>query len=232
LLANEPELIEQANEALVEHVRKNNKKWVNLMQWMGADPRAEISGKFGDEITTALKEAALYGRLELLKHFKLNPKRDDLFELAVAAISRVWSPEPSTYKDKYETLEYILSFGPDLNQPTSSGELIMDIHFKSFDGFRLDVILCLVKHGAQWDGGISGESWFRLRDFRRCLRKLHPQDQIEVLRALSENGAITQTALKTLISTDTMRELVKSHPYETRAIRDYAGIRSRLPRRV
>jgi hypothetical protein len=230
LLQKEPELINQANEAMIEHVRKNYKsynKWISLMQWLGADPRASVTPRFDDEPTTALKEAALYGRLELLKHFKLDPKQDDLLELAVAAISRAWSPEPGTYEAKYATLEYILSFGPDLNQRASSGELIMDIYFKSFDGFRLDVILCLVKHGAQWDGGIGGESRFRLPDFRRCLRKLHPQDQIEVLRALSENGGITQRALKTLISTDTIRELLKSHPYEARAIRDYAGIRSR-----
>ncbi len=54
LLAKEPELISQANKALVEHVRKNNRKWVDLMLWLGADPRAETPGEFEDESTTAL----------------------------------------------------------------------------------------------------------------------------------------------------------------------------------
>ncbi len=85
LLRKEPELISQANEALVEHVRKNNLKWVLLMRWLGADPRAETRGEFADdEPNTAFLEAARYGRLDLLKRFKVDPKRDDLIELIAA----------------------------------------------------------------------------------------------------------------------------------------------------
>lgn len=93
LLQNEPELISQANEALVEHVRKNNRKWVDLMLWLGADPRAEVVIK--NEVTTALLEAAKYGRGELLRHFKVDPTRDDLNALVVA---------PAAYLDRGNNL--------------------------------------------------------------------------------------------------------------------------------
>ena len=239
LVEREPELISQANQALAEHVRKNDTKWVSLMLWLGADPHAAATPSFDNDPTTAVKEAARSGRLELLKRFKVDPKQDDLLELVEAAIARVWSPEPSIYRSKAETLEYILGFGPDLNQPTSSGELIMDIHFQSLDGhcglgiggFSLDVILCLAKHGAQWDGGIGGTLWFRLPDLRLCLRKLHPRNQIEVLRALSGASALTPIALKDLVSTHAMRALLKAYPIEAKAIREYAGIRSRRSRK-
>jgi hypothetical protein len=65
LLQNEPESISQANEALVEHAKTNNRKWVDLMLWLGADPRAEVAidDYIDDEPTTALYEAAQTGRL-------------------------------------------------------------------------------------------------------------------------------------------------------------------------
>jgi len=102
------------------------------MRSLGADPRAETWGKFADdEPNTALLEAARYGRLDLIKRFKVDPKRDDLIELIAA---------PADYLDRAtlafeadpqieESIEYLIGFRPDLGQPTRSGRSMMDAFF-------------------------------------------------------------------------------------------------------
>ena len=213
LLANEPQLINQANEALVEHVRKNSKKWVDLMLWLGADPRAEIPGEFEDESTTALIEAARYGRLDLLKRFKVDPKRDDLIELVAAPAAGL--PLEAYLENNardIESMEYLLRFGPDLQKPTKAGMSIIDAFFERlvegrFPHRTAKYICCLGKHGMQWNGQ---DVRCRITDLRKVFRSLPKPNQMFLLRDISK--AITPKALKALISTPAMRDLMNAYP--------------------
>jgi hypothetical protein len=153
LLEKDPSIIAQANEALVHHIREGNQKWISLMLWLGPDARAPALDS--DEIEsakTALREAAFYGRLEVLKKARLDPGKDDIVELLAAA---------SFYRDP-QVVEYLMSFSPDLAKPISDGETVMDSFFRSL-GWDWDPIFMrrdssptiqciekLAKHGARW----------------------------------------------------------------------------------
>jgi hypothetical protein len=77
-----------------------------------------------------LREAAFYGRLEVLKKARLDPGKDDIVELLAAA---------SFYRDP-QVVEYLLSFSPDLAKPRSDGETVMDSFFsKSALGLGSDI---------------------------------------------------------------------------------------------
>jgi hypothetical protein len=247
LLKKEPELISQANEALVEHVKMNDKKWVELMLWLGADPRAEVPGWL-DEPTTALIEAARYGRLDSLKRFKVDPKRDDLIELICAPAAYIDLPQtiPLDYGAEMEaalraqpeieeSMEYLLSFNPDLHSPTKSGRSIMETFFyqmwmecagfpsNSYPSRLMEYILCLAKHGLQWTGE---NPLCPLTLLKKVLRTLEKDDQWKLLLGISTARALTPKALMALISTSALRDLLNADPIKASTIREAAVIRS------
>jgi len=74
------------------------------------------------EITaTALREAAFYGRLEVLKKSGINPEVDDVIDLLDAA----------AFSRKPEVVEYLLTFNPDVNALTKDGDTVIDSYFQS-----------------------------------------------------------------------------------------------------
>ena len=220
LLQKEPELISQANEALIKHVRTNNRKWVDLMLWLGADPRAEVV--IDDEVTTALHETAKYGRAELLRRFKVDPKRDDLNALVAAPVAYLHFENVRQAKPQaVESLEYLLSFGPDLRPPIGSS--IMEHFFRQIEhdnSHRLwDYVFCLAKHGVQYE---SENLW----SVRGALRKLDDYVRWTILLELAKTRALSPKALKALIRTPAMRELINANPADRKIIKEAAGIRS------
>jgi hypothetical protein len=164
LLQKEPELIGQANEALIEHVKANNRKWVDLMLWLGADLRGKVALHENDS-TTALIEAARYGRVDLLRRFKVDPNRDDLVSLLTAPAKHldlqfVIRAAPQVE----ESVEYLMSFGLPLQQPSKSrfsimGEFFREMEWESpglygciYPHRLMRYVVCLAKHGLRWEG--------------------------------------------------------------------------------
>jgi hypothetical protein len=127
-----------------------------------------------------------------------------------------------------ESLEYLLSFGPELRQPIGSS--IMEQFFHQIDwgcsGLNgsiyprrlMEYVLCLSKHGLQWDG----ES---LRYLRSALRRLEQHDKWKMLLALGEAKALTPKVFKALISKPPLREVADAHPDKKKVINEAAGIR-------
>jgi hypothetical protein len=117
LLEQHPDIIDQANEALVSAIENRSPRWIALMLWLGADAHARIKHpKWDDETVSGLEEAASHGLVDMLKKIELDPKIDDFVGLVeLVGIS----PDPAT-------LEYLLSFNPDLTRSSQSDESVMD----------------------------------------------------------------------------------------------------------
>jgi hypothetical protein len=115
-------IITQANEALVYQVKKDNLKWILLMLWVGADIRAPVvSPDDSESTTTALREAAFRGHVEVLRKARINSATDNVVELLDAA----------PFCRNPEVVEYLLSFKPDASAPVKNGEFVMDSYYRS-----------------------------------------------------------------------------------------------------
>jgi hypothetical protein len=181
------------------------------------------------------KSTKLAGNATGLRRFKVDPTRDDLNALVVAPAAYL-DPESElglTLKNQaspqvVESLEYLLSFGPDLRQLIGSS--IMEQFFRQIDwgcsGLNdsiyprrlMEYVLCLAKHGLQWDGE-------NLRYLRSALRRLEQHDKWKMLLALGEAKALTPKVFKALISKPPLREVVDAHPDKKKVINEAAGIR-------
>jgi hypothetical protein len=73
LLEQHPDIIDQANEALVSAIENRSPRWVALMLWLGADAHARIKHpKWDDETVSGLEEAARHGLVDMLKKIELD----------------------------------------------------------------------------------------------------------------------------------------------------------------
>ncbi len=79
-----PQLKTQVNMALRHHAAAGDLKWVSLLLWAGADARAQVPKLDSDypedeeRKGTALADAVLHGHVEIVRKFKIDPKKDDL----------------------------------------------------------------------------------------------------------------------------------------------------------
>jgi len=204
-----PQLKHQANIALRYHSAKGNLKWVCLLLWAGADPRASaprLDTKFPyEDEGTALEEAVFGGHLEIVEKFKIDAAKDDLNLL----LTKTAASANKTLVAK------LLALGAD---PNGGGELSAVEHYmwslssvlKRDSAFRPDYrlitdILCMMAaSGGKWrpqenDG---------YRSFRKDLAKADPSYALNTLEKLLRSGFLTVEMFKELMSTPPMRALL------------------------
>jgi hypothetical protein len=161
LVEKHPDIIVQANEALVSVVQDRSPRWIALLLWLGADLRARVKHpKWDDETVSGLEEAAKNGLVDVLRKAKLDPKIDD----CVGLVELVGISPDAT------TLEYLISFDPDLSRSSAPSASVMDWYISalcwSLDPTlsvgrpekAIECIKLLAKYGVQWDPIDRGKS--------------------------------------------------------------------------
>ena len=220
-----PQLKNQANMALRFHAAEGNLKWVCLLLWAGADPRARVpnlDSRFGmDDEGTALEAAIFYGHFEVVKKLKIDPIKDDTNELLYE----------SAFSGNKEIVELLLELGAD---PTRRGQNSpVDICIWSLaraldssfpyrrDHRTITEILCLLaSKGARW----NPLERFAISGLRRALAKADPSAAIETLVQLVKSGVFTEAVFTNLVSTPRMKELLKTQRPGVVMLRDFAGL--------
>ncbi len=220
-----PELAEQFEEqvdrALRHFCEKGDLKWVSLMLWAGANPRAKgptLDEKWADDpesFITALEAACYAQDVAVLKRLKPDPQRDDLASLlrSCAGIARE------------DTVKYLLELGANPNDRTDGGSTALNsclTHFswESFNLYRqqkpryavhrtLACIKALVEHGAQWKPeGKRDMNWVR-----RALLECEPSVTIDVVQLLRRNNACSEETIRGLILAPTMKTHLASQQW-------------------
>jgi Ankyrin repeats (many copies) len=213
-----PQLQDQADSALRYFCREGNLKWISLMLWVGANPRA-AGPKLGDEedpeyATTALREACYSKDVEVLKKLKPQSDRDDLSELLRCAAMLCRS----------DSVQYLLELGANPNNKPNGGSSALDSclwhlnveHAGAFFSKRqksiydvgrtLDLLRTLVEHGALW----KPDSGSGLSDLRRTLYQCEPTVTVELIRILKKHDSCTEDTIQELFRTPRMRQHLAS----------------------
>lgn len=210
LLEEHPENIVQAKEALVSAIEDRSPRWIALMLWLGADPRARVKHpKWDDETVSGLEKAASHGLVDVLRKVKLDPKIDDFVGLVeLVGIS----PDPAT-------VEYLLSFNPDLTRSSESDESVMDRYISalcwSLDPSlsvgrpekAMECIKLLARYGVRWNPSDRG----KLSHLRSNLNRINPWHALDALVALLEANVFGDGVFATLMSRPKMRLLLTHH---------------------
>ena len=226
-----PQLQLQADIALRHHAGEGDLKWVCLLLWAGANPRAEVPDVDGNDSNgnkrSALAEAIRRGHFEIVKKFKVDRTKDDLNGL----LYETW------LTSNRQIVELLLGLGAD---PKAEGEdsvirtymLSLGWALESDSPFRRDFrqltdILCLfAAKGARWQPRDGHE----YRSFRKGIYKAEKYDALEVLRRFVESGFISQEVFRQLASVPRLRELLDPGPYGNSKLWDFAGFPSRQRR--
>jgi hypothetical protein len=224
-----PQLKQQIDMALRFHARKGDMKWVSLLLWAGADPRAEVSSLdpdvFEEELGTALKDAIAYGKVEVVRKFKVDRRRDDIGVLL----------EKSGLSSQPEIVDLLLSAGG----ASKENSEVVKRNIRSLgwtlegDWFRRDpkpIVECLcllASKGMKWTPTESCE----YRYLRKGLARAQPSDALDVLNRLVSAGLFAEAVFKELVSTPRMRELLGPGRYGASALREFAGFEEPRPRR-
>jgi len=225
-----PQLRYQANMALRFHAGKGDLKWVSLLLWAGADPRAVVP-RIGTECPeeskgTALQTAVFHGHLEVVRKFKITAK--DVSDLL----------HKSGWSENRDLVELLLELGadPSSGDENSAVESYVQSLGWALEGnspFRRDPraltdILCLfAAKGARW----NPPDKYRYRCFRKGLARANPEEAIEVLRKLVRAGFFSEATFKELVSTPRMRQLLSSGRYGVAQLREFAGFQEPRKRR-
>jgi len=224
-----PELRRQADIALRYHASQGNLKWVCLLLWAGADPRAKVPRIDVDYLDddTALRDAVSGGHLEIVRKFNPDPERDDVTGLLYEA----------GFRPNREMVDLLLALGAD---PTAkkeesivhcymwSLERALDEDFCWIRDYRpiLEILCLFAKRGARWTLP-EGESF---RSIRTSLGKAKPDRAIEVLNKLMDAGLFELDVFKDLMSSPRMKELLQLGRPGVVKLRKLAGL-SDIPRK-
>lgn len=217
------ELQEQVDCALRYFCDKGDMKWISLMLWAGANPRSRgpnLDKDYTNEpecFTTAIREAAYSGNVEVLKKLKPDPSRDDLSDLLHCA----------ALLGRREALHFLLEIGAKPNDKANGGSSALDrslwelnygrsflYHSKSPKSRyevsnALECIRELVFHGAIW----NPDDHRGFNDLRRALYGCEPAVTIELLKIFKTNDACSQERLKELLCKPRMKEHLASQTY-------------------
>lgn len=217
-------LQQQADMALRQACSDKNLKWVSLLLWVGADPRAK--GLAVDDVNdpdivndpeaarTALQEACMCGHLDIVKRLKPDPARDDLSELL---------REASTFA-KRDVIAYLLSLGASPNDKPNGGSSALDAclrslqweesyHFHSNKVIPASsltksraVIGLLLERGALWQPDPR-----TITEIRRALYHIDPEVTTEITDLLRDHHACDDGVLHELLRTPKMQELLRAY---------------------
>jgi ankyrin repeat protein len=216
-------LQQQADMALRQACSDKNLKWVSLLLWVGADPRAK--GLAVDDVNdpdiandpeaqrSALQEACISGHLEIVKRLKPDPASDDLSELL---------REASTFA-KRDVIAYLLSLGASPNDKPNGGSSALDgclralqwedsYHFHSNNVIPASnltksraVIGLLLEHGALWRPDAR-----TIADVRKAMYHIDPDVITEITDWLRDHHACDDGVLHELLRTPKMQELLRA----------------------
>jgi hypothetical protein len=205
-------LQDQADRAIRYFCHEGNLKWISLMMWVGANPRA-AGPNLGDEddpecYTTGLREACYGGKVEVLKKLKPHPDRDDMTELLRCAATSARS----------DAVQYLLELGACPNNKPNGGSSALDscLWHVNFDGSffdqrqkslydvrgTLDLIHILVDRGALW----KPDSANRVNELRRTLFQCDPTVTVELIRILKKHESCSDESIQDLLSSLRMRQ--------------------------
>jgi hypothetical protein len=229
LMAHDPTLISQAHEALARNTRAGRVDAVALMQGAGADPRAPVKAEFGDDPTTAMKEAVHYGHVEILKQFKPDPAKDDIIGLL----------EESARSSQPEMLSYLLDLharshqaqvglGTVLNayvERAAFGPIPWSVDYTGMIPATYRCLTMLAEHGLKWDG-----SGWPVNRWRHTLRADLKQQGLKLMSGLLEAGFFAEGALKRLMDTDSMKKLLLDSDRDGEKLRAACGLGENTPR--
>lgn len=216
----------QADMALRQACQDEDLKWVSLLMWLGANPRAK--GLATDDLDSpdpledpeyqqsALQIACRSKEPKILKRLKPDPATDDLRQLMAAAASLITTPE---------TIAYLVSLGADVNDKPDGGSTVLETCLRSF-GWResvweasypyrhsivpasrlaksLDALRFLLGKGARWTPDDRA-----IADTRRSLYRVDADAIAAVVELLRTNRACDDSIMATLIRTEKMRTML------------------------
>jgi ankyrin repeat protein len=245
----------QADMALRQACQDEDLKWVSLLMWLGANPRAK--GLATDDIDTpgalddpeyrqsALQIACRSKEPKILKRLKPDPATDDLRELMAAAASLITTPE---------TIAYLVSLGADINDKPDGGSTVLDTCLRNFGwretvwetsyltyrhstvpasrlGKSLDALQFVLEKGARWTPDDRA-----IADTRRALYRVDGEGIAVVVELLRTHHACDDDILTALVRTEKMRGILagverRRLSAERRAKRVTSPAARRLPRR-
>jgi hypothetical protein len=215
-------LQQQADMALRQACSDKNTKWVSLLLWVGADPRAK--GLAVDDVNdldiandpeaqrSALQEACICGHVEIVKRLKPDPASDDLSELL---------REASTFA-KRDAIAYLLSLGASPNDKPNGGSSALDgclraLHWEDSYQFHSNkvmpasnltksraVIGLLLERGALWRPDAR-----TIANVRKALYHIAPEVITEITDRLRDHRACDEGVLHELLRTPKMQELLR-----------------------
>ena len=229
-----PHLQMQLNMALRYHAAAGDLKWVCLLLWAGADPRAQVPKLDSDypedeeRKGTALADAVLHGHMEIIRKFKIDPKKDDLNGLLHAT----WLTA------NREIIEMLIELGADPAGDRSIETVRTYVQslgwaLESNSPFRRDYrelteSLCLLaRKGARWIA--PGK-----RDFRSLRVGLSQTDRstaLDILRKLVYAGFFSEEVFRTLVNTPRMKKVINPGLFGNSDLWDFAGLPSLEKRR-
>ena len=216
----------QADMALRQSCQDDDLKWVSLLMWLGANPRAK--GVTTDDLDTpdalddpeyqqsALQIACHSKEPKILKRLKPDPAVDDLRELMAAAASLITTPE---------TIAYLVSLGADVNDKPDGGSTVLETCLRNFGwresvweasypyrhsivpasrlGKSLDALRFLLEKGARWtpDDRV-------ITDTRRALYRVDGEGIAAVVKLLRTHHACDDHILTALVRTEKMRNML------------------------
>lgn len=216
----------QADMALRQSCQDEDLKWVSLLMWLGANPRAK--GLATDDLDTsdaledpqyqqsALQIACHSKEPKILKRLKPDPAIDDLRELMAAAASLITTTE---------TISYIVSLGADVNDKSDDGSTVLETCLRNFGrresvweasypyrhsivpasrlGKSFDALRFLLGKGARWTPDDRA-----IADTRRALYRVDSEAAAAVVEMLRTHDACDDNILTALVRTEKMRSML------------------------
>jgi hypothetical protein len=216
----------QADMALRQSCQDGDLKWVSLLMWLGANPRAK--GLATDDLDTpdaledpeyqqsALQIACHSKEPKILKRLKPDPTIDDLRELMAAAASLITTPE---------TIAYLVGLGADVNDKSDGGSTVLETCLRNFGwresvweasypyrhsivpasrlGKSLDALRFLLEKGARWTPDDRA-----IADTRRALYRVDGEAIGIVVELLRTSRACDDGILAALVRTEKMRSIL------------------------
>lgn len=214
----------QANMALRIHCKEGNLKWVSLLLWAGADPRAEVPDLDAPDdeelIGSALVEAVRRGHIEIVRKIGLDPQRDDVSAL----LGECW------LFPRHELVHQLLQLGANPNLPREQGtpmEALIQAfqwsHDGLFSGENSDGIVRCIELAASAGGRWQPSDKNSMSSLRRALAKAVPYRVVAQLLRIVESGAIATPVLTELLNTPRMKELLHSGAPGSVSLRQLVG---------
>lgn len=200
-----PGLQRQIDIALCHHCREGHIGSVCLLLWAGANPRAKVPelGRNEEWTSTALEEAVLWSRMDIVEKIGIDPKKDDLNDLLGSAIT---AHDP-------ELVRKILSLGADVNRVSEEGNTPLrhafwPLEWSSILGGdsdtdqKLECIKILVEAGAKWSPSKPRD----VSDLRKAFYNMKPRHVVDTIKLLKQHGAISDEVLVQILNTPKMKE--------------------------